>query len=202
MAQRYLYSLFFVRLITYSHSKQRYSAFTCNSFRCRQFSSRNLLKDCVFHCVCMKSKAEKKMPSNKWHLEVSVPPKHRTVLKYSFFFLLWVFKWKYSIPFARVLMKQLNYIQAGRTKTRTWISFWILNLWHKMLWSVLSILLWAFLCFVVIFLSFFFFFWFFRFCFETKGFKWDSSLFSYRSFVAGSIDWQCIYGVYSKNVAF
>lgn len=119
-----------------------------------------------------------------------------------FLFFLWLFKWKYSIPFARVLMKQLKYIQAGRSKTRTWISFWILNLWHKMLWSVLSILLWAFLRFVVIFLSFFFFFWFFRFCFETKGFKWDSSLFSYRSFVAGSIDWQCIYGVYTKNVAF
>lgn len=97
-----------------------------------------------------KRKRETEKNSNKWHLEVSATPKHQTILD-SFF---WLFKWKYSNSctcFDKAVMNIVTHTwkvgRKERNKT-TWISFWILNLWHEMLWSMLSILLWAFLRFV------------------------------------------------------
>ena len=160
-------------LITYIPFQSHRCIFGCNSFRCRRFTSRNLLNDCTFRCCCFDAWKQKSRhsdnansnnnsTSSKWHLRVFGNVETSQVI-----LSFWLFKLRIRMPerHARVLIKPLKKHRCNRrTNThtdrqsstkKTGNSFKILNLWHVtivfflLLFVALNWWLWAFLNFAL-----------------------------------------------------
>lgn len=116
----------------------------------------------LFFSACMNEKKTKE--TEKTATSDILKFRQRQNTKQFWIPFFWLFKWKYSNSctcFDKAVMNIVTHTRKVERKEKnktTWISFWILNLWHEALWSMLSILLWAFLCFVFSVAGFFFWF--------------------------------------------
>lgn len=118
---RSAYNNIFASALTFHSSSRGY----CNSFRCRRFSSQNLLNDCVVGLFALNKNIKKKQQqqrrrsatSSKWHLKVSAIQKRRAISNFR------LFKWAHIQAHARVLINQPATLARSKhlhSHTNTW----------------------------------------------------------------------------------